>query len=159
LITLMLADDHPVFASGLRSVFDAETDMTVLSIAATGREAVLVATEHQPDVAVLDINMPDGDGLWVCDQLRAARLGTRALILTMYDDDENVLAALRAGAYGYILKELGRTRSSLPSVRSPGVRLSSVLELLPRCSSSSAARRPHRRFRSSPNVRPRCWRC
>jgi DNA-binding NarL/FixJ family response regulator len=107
LITLMLADDHPVFTSGLRAVFDAETDMTVLSIAATGREAVQVATEHQPDVAVLDINMPDGDGLWVCDQLRAAGLDTRVLILTMYDDDENVLAALRAGAYGYTLKGAG----------------------------------------------------
>jgi DNA-binding NarL/FixJ family response regulator len=56
---------------------------------------------------VLDINMPDGDGLWVCDQLRAAGLGARVLILTMYDDDENVLAALRAGAYGYTLKGAG----------------------------------------------------
>jgi DNA-binding NarL/FixJ family response regulator len=51
--------------------------------------------------------MPDGDGLWVCGQLRAAGLATRALILTMYDDDENVLAALRAGAYGYTLKGSG----------------------------------------------------
>jgi DNA-binding NarL/FixJ family response regulator len=65
------------------------------------------ATDHKPDVAVLDINMPDGDGLWVCDQLRAAGLGVRVLILTMYDDDENVLAALRAGAYGYTLKGAG----------------------------------------------------
>jgi DNA-binding NarL/FixJ family response regulator len=104
LIKLILADDHPVFLSGLRSVFDAEDDITVMSIATTGRDAVKAATEHQPDVAVLDLNMPDGDGLWVCGQLRAAGLATRALILTMYDDDENVLAALRAGAYGYTLK-------------------------------------------------------
>ena len=104
MIKLILADDHPVFLSGLRAVFDAEDDMTVMSIATTGRDAVTAATEHQPDVAVLDINMPDGDGLWVCGQLRAAGLATRALILTMYDDDENVLAALRAGAYGYTLK-------------------------------------------------------
>jgi DNA-binding NarL/FixJ family response regulator len=104
LIKLILADDHPVFLSGLRSVFDAEDDITVMSIATTGRDAVKAATEHQADVAVLDLNMPDGDGLWVCGQLRAAGLATRALILTMYDDDENVLAALRAGAYGYTLK-------------------------------------------------------
>jgi DNA-binding NarL/FixJ family response regulator len=58
-------------------------------------------------VAVLDITMPDGDGLWVCDQLRAAGIGARVLILTMSDDDENVLAALRAGAYGYTLKGAG----------------------------------------------------
>jgi DNA-binding NarL/FixJ family response regulator len=107
LIKLILADDHPVFISGLRAVFDAENDITVISVATSGREAVRAATEHQPDVAVLDLNMPDGDGLWVCGQLRAAGLSTRALILTMYDDDENVLAALRAGAYGYTLKGSG----------------------------------------------------
>jgi DNA-binding NarL/FixJ family response regulator len=107
LITLILADDHPVFASGLRAVFDAEPDLSVLAVASTGREAVRAATEHRPDVAVLDITMPDGDGLWVCDQLRAAGLGARVLILTMSDDDENVLAALRAGAYGYTLKGAG----------------------------------------------------
>ena len=104
MIKLILADDHPVFVSGLRAVFDAEDDITVMSVATTGREAVRAATEGEPDVAVLDLNMPDGDGLWVCRQLRAAGLTTRVLILTMYDDDENVLAALRAGAYGYTLK-------------------------------------------------------
>ncbi len=107
MIKLILADDHPVFISGLRAVFDAEEDLTVMSVATSGQEAVRAATEHQPDVAVLDLNMPDGDGLWVCGQLRAAGLATRALILTMYDDDENVLAALRAGAYGYTLKGSG----------------------------------------------------
>jgi DNA-binding NarL/FixJ family response regulator len=107
MITLILADDHPVFASGLRAVFDAEADLAVLDVATTGREAVRAAIEHQPDVAVLDLNMPDGDGLWVCGQLRAAASTTRTLILTMYDDDENVLAALRAGAYGYTLKGSG----------------------------------------------------
>lgn len=107
MITLILADDHPVFASGLQAVFDAEDDLTVLAVATTGREAVRTALENQPDVAVLDLNMPDGDGLWVCGQLRAAGSTTRALILTMYDDDENVLAALRAGAYGYTLKGSG----------------------------------------------------
>lgn len=107
MIRLILADDHPVFVAGLRAVFDAEDDLMVTTVATTGREAVRAATEQQPDVAVLDINMPDGDGLWVCAQLRAGGLATRALILTMYDDDENVLAALRAGAYGYTLKGSG----------------------------------------------------
>jgi DNA-binding NarL/FixJ family response regulator len=104
MIRLILADDHPVFVSGLRTVLDAEADMTVAAIATSGREAVRAVAEHGPDVAVLDINMPDGDGLWVTAQIRAAALATRVLILTMYDDDENVLAALRAGAYGYALK-------------------------------------------------------
>lgn len=107
MVTLILADDHPVFSAGLRAVFEAESDFTVLAVAGTGREAVAAAIEHRPDVAVLDIAMPDGDGLSVCAELRAAGLATRALMLTMYDDDENVLAALRAGAYGYTLKGAG----------------------------------------------------
>jgi DNA-binding NarL/FixJ family response regulator len=93
-----------VFAAGLRALLDAEADLTVAAVATSGRDAVRAAIEHAVDVAVLDINMPDGDGLWVTGQIRAAALATRVLILTMYDDDENVLAALRAGAYGYVLK-------------------------------------------------------
>lgn len=104
MIRLILADDHPVFIAGLRALLDAEPDMAVATVSATGREAVRAAAEHTPDVAVLDINMPDGDGLWVTARIRAAGLPTRVLMLTMYDDDENVLAALRAGAYGYALK-------------------------------------------------------
>jgi DNA-binding NarL/FixJ family response regulator len=106
-ITLILADDHPVYASGLRAVFEAESDLSVLAVAASGREAVDAAVDLRPDVAVLDIAMPGGDGLWVCRQLREAGLGTRALMLTMSDDEENVLAALRAGAYGYTIKGAG----------------------------------------------------
>ncbi len=104
MIRVLLADDHPVFAAGLRAVFAAEEDMEVCAVAATGEQALAEALRHQPDVAVLDITMPDGDGLWVCSRLAASGLATRALMLTMSDDDENVLAALRAGAFGYILK-------------------------------------------------------
>ena len=105
MIKLILADDHPMFISGVKALLEAEPDMTVLAVAASGAAALQAATEHRPDVAVLDVNMPDGDGLSVTAGMRAAGLPTRALILTMYDDDENVLAALRAGAYGYALKE------------------------------------------------------
>ncbi len=104
MIRLILADDHPVFASGLRAVLESEPDIAVLAVAATGACALAAATEHVPDVAVLDVGMPDGDGLWVTTAMRAAGLPSRVLILTMYDDDENVLAALRAGAYGYVVK-------------------------------------------------------
>lgn len=107
MIRLILADDHPVYQSGLRAVLEAEADMSVLAVAATGAGALRAAREHAPDVAVLDVNMPDGDGLWVTSAMREAGLPTRALILTMYDDDENVLAALRAGAYGYAVKGAG----------------------------------------------------
>ncbi|MET7328284.1 response regulator transcription factor [Nonomuraea sp. NPDC005650] len=107
MIRLILADDHPVFVSGLRALLDAETGMTVLAVAATGADALRLAVEHRPDVAVLDVNMPAGDGLTVTARMRTAGLPTRSLILTMYDDDENVLAALRAGAHGYALKGAG----------------------------------------------------
>ncbi|BAK38355.1 two-component system response regulator [Microlunatus phosphovorus NM-1] len=107
MVTLILADDHPVFASGLRAVFEAEPDIVVQAVVGTGREAVAAALEHRPDVAVLDIAMPDGDGLSVCAELRQAGLPTRALMLTMFDDDDNVLAALRCGAFGYTLKGAG----------------------------------------------------
>ncbi|NBE99287.1 response regulator transcription factor [Nonomuraea sp. KC401] len=107
MIRLILADDHPLFVSGLRAVLDAEPEMTVVGVAATGAAALSLAAEHRPDVAVLDVNMPDGDGLTVIARMGAAGLPTRSLILTMYDDDENILAALRAGAHGYALKGTG----------------------------------------------------
>ena len=107
MIRLILADDHPVFASGLRAVLDAEPDLSVLAVATNGTDAAAEATRHAPDVAVLDITMPGGDGLAVTRKLRDAGLPTRVLMLTMFDDDDNVLAALRAGAYGYVLKGAG----------------------------------------------------
>jgi len=103
-IRLVIADDHPVYAAGLRTLLDAEDDLSVLAVATSGAEALRAATEHRPDVAVLDVNMPEGDGLWVTAAMRAAGLATRSLILTMYDEDENVLAALRVGAHGYAVK-------------------------------------------------------
>jgi DNA-binding NarL/FixJ family response regulator len=106
-IRLVLADDHPVFAAGLRAVLEAEEDMQVTAVAATGRQALQAVTEDPPDIAILDLSMPDGDGLWVTTQVRQAGLLTRVLILTMSDEDENVLAALRAGAQGYAVKGAG----------------------------------------------------
>ena len=90
---------------------------------------------------MLDIAMPDGDGLSVCAELRTLGLATRALMLTMYDDDENVLAALRAGAYGYTLKGAGRTSWSPPFGRWRGERPCSERASRPGCSRCSAARR------------------
>jgi DNA-binding NarL/FixJ family response regulator len=106
-IRLVLADDHPVFAAGLRTVLDAEEDMQVAAVATTGRQALQAVIDDHPDIAILDLSKPDGDGLWVCSQVREAGLPTKVLILTMSDEDENVLAALRAGAYGYAVKGAG----------------------------------------------------
>jgi DNA-binding NarL/FixJ family response regulator len=107
MIRLLVADDHPMFLSGLTAVLEAEDDMIVVAVATTGDQALQAGLEHTPDVAVLDVTMPGRDGLTVAAGIRGAGLPTRILILTMYDDDENVLAALRAGAAGYALKGSG----------------------------------------------------
>ena len=107
MITMVLADDHPVFAAGLRAVFDAEDDLEVRAVAATGRAALAAVQEHAPDVAVLDLSMPDGDGLWVSAELQRTGSATRVLILTMAEEEGSVLAALRAGAHGYAIKGAG----------------------------------------------------
>ena len=138
MIAVLLADDHPVFASGLRAVFAAEADISICAVATTGRDAIAAAIEHRPDVAVLDLNMPDGDGLWVSAQLAAAGLPTRVLILTMYDDEENVLAALRAGAFGYTLKGAGTRR--VGRRRTFGRPRRSLVRRRDRCSHAAAVR-------------------
>ena len=107
MIRVVLADDHPVFAGGLRAVLEAEPDVQVVAVVGTGRAAVEAATAEVPEVAVLDIHMPDGDGLWATARLREAGLPTRVLVLTMSDDAESVFAALRAGATGYTVKGAG----------------------------------------------------
>jgi len=106
-IRVVLADDHPVFAQGLRAVLEAEDYIQVVAVAGTGRAAVEAALAEVPEVAVLDIAMPDGDGLWATARLREAGLPTRVLVLTMSDDAESVFAALRAGATGYTVKGAG----------------------------------------------------
>jgi DNA-binding NarL/FixJ family response regulator len=106
-IRVVLADDHPVFLGGLRTVLEAEDDVTVVAAVTGGRQAVDAVTSHHPDVAVLDIAMPDGDGLWATTAIRAAGAAARVLVLTMSDDEENVFAAMRSGAHGYLLKGAG----------------------------------------------------
>lgn len=107
MITIVLADDHPVFAAGLRAVLEAEPDLVVDAAAASGREALEAVLLHRPAVAVLDLSMPDGDGLWVTGELRRAGSPARVLVLTMAEEAESVLAALKAGAHGYAVKGAG----------------------------------------------------
>ena len=107
MIRVIVADDHPVFLAGLRTVLDAEDGVTVVEVATGGRAAVEAVSAHNPDVAVLDIAMPDGDGLWAATAIRTSGATARVLVLTMSDDEESVFAALRSGAHGYLLKGAG----------------------------------------------------
>ena len=104
IIRILLADDHAVLRSGLRLLIESQPDLTVVSEAGDGAEMLRLAGELQPDVILLDINMPEMDGLTALPQLREVAPGSRVLILTMHDDVNYLQQTLQAGASGYVLK-------------------------------------------------------
>jgi DNA-binding NarL/FixJ family response regulator len=103
-IRVLLADDHAIVRKGIREFLEEDGDLTVVAEATDGREAVRLAGEHRPNVAVLDVQMPGVSGIEATRQIKAAYPEVRVLILTAYDDDPYVFALLRAGADGYVLK-------------------------------------------------------
>jgi DNA-binding NarL/FixJ family response regulator len=105
-IRILLADDHHVLRQGMAQVLEAQPDMTVVAQAGNGREAIKAVQEHQPDIALLDINMPEMDGVQAARHISDESPDTGIIILTMYRSDEYVFEAIKAGASGYILKEV-----------------------------------------------------
>lgn len=103
-IRVVLADDHAVVRKGIREFLEEHGDITVVAEAADGRQAVALVEETQPDVAVLDIQMPAGGGIEATRRIKAEHPEVRVLILTAFDDDPYIFALLQAGASGYILK-------------------------------------------------------
>jgi DNA-binding NarL/FixJ family response regulator len=103
-IRVVLADDHAVVRKGIREFLEEAGDIQVIAEAATGAEAVALTLEHQPDVAVLDIQMPEMGGIEATRQIKAQAPGVHVLVLTAYDDDPYIFAMLQAGASGYVLK-------------------------------------------------------
>ena len=103
-LRVLLADDHPIFLGGLRQILESYPGLTCVAAVTTGAEAIQVAIAERPDVAVLDINMPDLSGVMVARAIAADAREVGLLMLTMLGDDESVFAALRAGARGYLLK-------------------------------------------------------
>ena len=103
-IRVFVLDDHEVVRRGLKELLDAEPDMEVVGEAATAESAVGRVPLLGVDVAVLDVRLPDGDGVEVCREIRSASPGTACLMLTGYGDDRAVLAAIMAGAAGYAMK-------------------------------------------------------
>lgn len=106
LIGVVIADDHEVVRRGLSMTIAGEADMRLLGAATTGAEAIALVQATQPDVVLLDIQMPDTDGITAAAALRAAHPALPILMLTSYSDDARIYAALRAGASGYLLKEM-----------------------------------------------------
>ena len=104
-IRVLLADDHPPLRAGLAAIFQAQPDFQIVAQAGSGTEAVALAAREKPDVCVLDLRMPGGDGVETTRALTARDPGARVLILTTYDHEEDIFRALEAGARGYLLKD------------------------------------------------------
>lgn len=109
MIRVLLADDHPVVRAGLRGMLAAESDIEVIAEAGSGAEAAALATNHRPDVILMDLRMPHGDGVEAISQLRASGSPARIIVLTTYDTDSDIIRAVEAGATGYLLKDTPRT--------------------------------------------------
>jgi two-component system, NarL family, response regulator LiaR len=105
-IRVLIADDHAVVRQGLRTFLDLQADIDVVGEASDGEEAVAAAAEHAPDVILLDLVMPELDGIGALRRLREAAPAARVIVLTSFGEDERLFAALRAGAVGFLLKDV-----------------------------------------------------
>jgi DNA-binding NarL/FixJ family response regulator len=106
-LRILLVDDHEVVRLGVRGLIERQEGMEVVGEAGTVREAVSQVEQLAPDVVVLDIRLPGGDGLEACRQIKALRPETRIIVLTSYPDDEKLFDAIACGADGYVLKQIG----------------------------------------------------
>jgi two-component system, NarL family, response regulator DevR len=105
-IRVFLLDDHEVVRRGVRELLDAEDDIEVIGEAGTAEEALSRIPATSPDVAVLDVRLPDGNGVEVCRDVRSLRPELACIMLTSYSDDEALFEAIMAGAAGYVLKQV-----------------------------------------------------
>ncbi|WP_354644288.1 response regulator transcription factor [Kitasatospora camelliae] len=108
-VKVFLLDDHEVVRRGVHDLLEAEPDLTVVGEAGTVEQALARVPALRPDVAILDMRLPDGDGVTVCRELRSRMPGLACLILTSFDDEEALLDAIMAGASGYVLKQISGT--------------------------------------------------
>lgn len=106
-IRILIADDHSVVRAGLRALLEHQGHFRVIAEAGTGEDAIKLAQEHRPDVAVLDIRMPGVSGIEACRQIIEAVPACKVVMLTSYAEDELLMAAIQAGASGYVLKRIG----------------------------------------------------
>ncbi len=104
---ILLVDDHEVVRLGVRALIERQPGMEVVGEAGTVREAIVQAERLAPDVVVLDVRLPGGNGLEACRQIKAQRPETKIIVLTSFPDDEVIFDAIAAGADGYVLKQIG----------------------------------------------------
>jgi DNA-binding NarL/FixJ family response regulator len=103
-IRIAIADDHPVVREGLAAMLETQADLEVVGQAETGPEAVTLVASREPDVLLLDLEMPELDGVGVLRRLRETGARTRVIVFTVFDTDDRIIAAVEAGAAGYLLK-------------------------------------------------------
>jgi NarL family two-component system response regulator LiaR len=106
-ITVIIVDDHQLVRQGVRAFLEKQPDIAVVGEAASGEEALRLAAECVPDVTLMDLVMPDMDGVETTRRLKQISPGSQVIILTSYHDDEHIFPAIRAGALSYILKDVG----------------------------------------------------
>ncbi len=106
MIRVVLVDDHAIVRQGLERLFETVDDIEVVAMAANGAEAVALVNEHQPDVVLMDLSMPELDGVEATRQIVGAGGATRVVVLTSFGDETRILDALNAGAHGYLLKHV-----------------------------------------------------
>ena len=116
MIRVFLVDDHEIVRRGIAQLVDAEPDLTVVGEAGSFHEAGRRIDATLPDVAVLDVRLPDGNGIDLCRDVRSAHPDVACLILTAYDDDDALRSAVLAGASGYVLKDI-RSRALIDAIR------------------------------------------
>jgi two-component system NarL family response regulator len=104
-IRVLIADDHSIFRQGLATIISRDPDMVVIAQAENGQQAINLFREHQPDVTLMDLRMPEVEGVEAIAAIRAESKSARIIVLTTYDSDEDIYRGLQAGAKGYLLKE------------------------------------------------------
>ncbi|MDP9456828.1 MAG: response regulator transcription factor [Actinomycetota bacterium] len=109
-IKLLICDDHPVVRSGLRGMLESQTDLEVVAEATDGNEAIEFARRYRPDVVLMDLRMPDTDGVTATERIRSENPVINVLILTTYETDADVTRAVAAGALGFLLKDAPEER-------------------------------------------------
>jgi DNA-binding NarL/FixJ family response regulator len=148
-VTIFLLDDHEVVRRGVRQLLDSEPDMEVVGEAGTCAEAMAKVPELKPQVAVLDVRLPDGDGVTVCRELRSLMPELICVMLTSFDEDAAMLEAIMAGASGYVLKQVHgddlidavRTVAAGQSLLDPGT-IQSLLQRVGQQPEGEAAEKP-----------------
>jgi len=104
-IRILVVDDHPVVRDGLTATINYQPDMKVVGTASSGRDAIELFRQHRPDVTLMDLSMPEMDGVTAITSIRQEFPAARIVVLTTYDGDEDIYKGLRAGAAGYLLKD------------------------------------------------------